>query len=91
MISCLVTAARLLLQAILCVWYVLPPSQWFAPDAPLSFAAVIVIVFALSITFAWLHNRAWDALLGTLQNKPGFKAMAQTVKRPTSAGAPAAA
>ncbi|EIE18239.1 hypothetical protein COCSUDRAFT_45501 [Coccomyxa subellipsoidea C-169] len=54
---------------LLCVWYILPPSVWFAPDRPYTFALVTCISFSLSAAFAWLHNRAWSNLMEMIRSK----------------------
>ncbi|KAK9907547.1 hypothetical protein WJX75_005734 [Coccomyxa subellipsoidea] len=46
-----------------CMWLVLPPSVWFAPDQPLTFALVSCLALALSIIATWAHNSVWSLVM----------------------------
>ncbi|BDA51508.1 hypothetical protein COCOBI_19-0630 [Coccomyxa sp. Obi] len=51
------------------IWYVLPPSTWFAPDQPQTFAIVSCLVLGACTLAAWVHNRCWGKLLGSFTTR----------------------
>ncbi|CAL8465660.1 g5196 [Coccomyxa elongata] len=64
------------------IWYVLPPSSWFAPDQPQTFALVSCLVLGTCMLVAWVHNRCWAKLLGSFTTRYQAKSVQSAKKTP---------
>ncbi|CAL8465661.1 g5197 [Coccomyxa elongata] len=74
-------------QVFLLIWYLLPPSNWFAPDRPGSFALVACLVTAC-IAAGWVQNRCSIDLFCPLESllQRGHSVQSATTNLTVTAG-----